>query len=35
MKHFHRPYKKACNNHDEEFYPKFKAWADRYFMIPH
>ena len=34
-KHFHRNYKKVCDNHDEEFYPKFKAWADRYFMIPH
>jgi len=35
MKHFHGTYKKVCDNHYEEFYPKFKAWADRYFMIPH
>ena len=21
--------------HDPEFYPKFKAWADRYFVISH
>jgi len=35
MIHFHGTYKKACDRHDAEFYPKFKEWADRYFKIPH
>lgn len=35
MKHFHGTYKAACDKHDLEFYPKFKAWADEYFKIPH
>eukprot|EP00520_Triparma_pacifica_P020390 CAMPEP_0118654104 /NCGR_PEP_ID=MMETSP0785-20121206/12194_1 /TAXON_ID=91992 /ORGANISM="Bolidomonas pacifica, Strain CCMP 1866" /LENGTH=374 /DNA_ID=CAMNT_0006546707 /DNA_START=179 /DNA_END=1303 /DNA_ORIENTATION=+ len=35
MKHFHGTYKKVCDNHDEKFYPEFKAWADRYFVISH
>ena len=35
MKHFHGTYKSVCDKHDVEFYPKFKAWADRYFVIPH
>ena len=24
-----------CDKHDKEYYPKFKAWADDYFKIPH
>lgn len=35
MKHFHGTYKEVCDRHDPEFYPKFKAWADRYFVISH
>ena len=35
MKHFHGTFKNTCDKHDEEFYPKFKDWADRYFQIPH
>eukprot|EP00802_Teleaulax_amphioxeia_P010296 Tamp_10322.p1 GENE.Tamp_10322~~Tamp_10322.p1 ORF type:complete len:404 (+),score=114.16 Tamp_10322:173-1213(+) len=35
MKHFHGTYKEICDNHDPEFYPKFKAWADEYFYIKH
>merc|ERR1719329_2064064 len=35
IKHFHGTYKKVCDKHDKEYYPKFKAWADRYFRIPH
>lgn len=35
MKHFHGTYKAACDKHDPEFYPKFKKWADDYFMIKH
>lgn len=35
MKHFHGTYKAACDKHDLEFYPKFKKWADDYFLIKH
>ncbi|GMH54964.1 hypothetical protein TrRE_jg4634 [Triparma retinervis] len=35
MAHFHGTYKRVCDNHDEKFYPEFKAWADRYFVISH
>ncbi|WP_225007539.1 oxygen-dependent coproporphyrinogen oxidase [Novosphingobium percolationis] len=32
---FHAAYKAACDAHDPEYYPRFKAWADEYFYIPH
>ncbi len=32
---FHNELKKACDKHDPEYYPKFKDWADEYFMIKH
>ena len=32
---FHGVLKKACDAHDAGYYPKFKAWADDYFMIRH
>ena len=32
---FHDVLKKACDAHDKDYYPKFKAWADDYFMIRH
>lgn len=35
MKHFHGTYKEVCDKHDEKFYPEFKAWADKYFVIQH
>lgn len=35
MKHFHGTYKNVCDKHDPAFYDEFKAWADRYFLIPH
>ena len=35
MKHFHGTYKEVCDRHDPNYYPEFKAWADRYFLIPH
>lgn len=35
MRHFHGVYKDVCDRHDPEFYPKFKQWADEYFMIKH
>lgn len=27
MKHFHGTYKKVCDNHDPEFYPRFRKWC--------
>mmetsp|Transcript_1038 Transcript_1038/g.3832 ORF Transcript_1038/g.3832 Transcript_1038/m.3832 type:complete len:315 (+) Transcript_1038:400-1344(+) len=35
MAHFHGTYKGICDEHDPEYYPKFKKWADDYFKIPH
>jgi coproporphyrinogen III oxidase len=35
IQHFHRIYKETCDRHDHEFYPKFKKWADKYYMITH
>jgi coproporphyrinogen III oxidase len=32
---FHAAFKRACDAHDESYYPRFKAWADEYFFIPH
>ncbi|PTQ07496.1 oxygen-dependent coproporphyrinogen oxidase [Sphingomonas oleivorans] len=32
---FHAALKAACDAHDPEHYPRFKAWADDYFYIPH
>ena len=32
---FHAVLRAACDKHNPEFYPKFKAWADEYFMIKH
>ncbi|MEZ5798600.1 MAG: oxygen-dependent coproporphyrinogen oxidase [Paracoccaceae bacterium] len=33
--HFHAEMRRACDAHDPEYYPRFKAWADEYFFIPH
>ncbi|WP_327754963.1 oxygen-dependent coproporphyrinogen oxidase [Sphingobium sp. SJ10-10] len=33
--HFHDVLKAACDAHDADYYPRFKAWADDYFFIPH
>jgi len=35
LKLFHGTYKEVCDKHDPEFYPKFKKWADEYFVIKH
>ena len=35
IKHFHGAYKETCDKHDPEYYPKFKKWADDYFLIKH
>jgi len=32
---FHATFEAACDRHDPEYYPKFKAWCDRYFFLPH
>ena len=32
---FHARFKQACDAHDPAYYPRFKAWADDYFYIPH
>ena len=32
---FHEVLKSFCDRHDAGYYPRFKAWADEYFMIKH
>ncbi len=32
---FHAGLQAACDKHDPEYYPKFKAWCDRYFFLSH
>lgn len=32
---FHDVLKQHCDKHDAEYYPRFKAWADEYFYVPH
>ena len=32
---FHDSLRQACERHDPEYYPRFKAWCDRYFYLPH
>ena len=32
---FHAVLKAACDRHDPGYYPRFKAWADEYFLIRH
>lgn len=32
---FHTRLRAVCDAHDPEHYPRFKAWADDYFYIPH
>lgn len=32
---FHAALQAACDRHDPEHYPRFKAWCDDYFMIRH
>lgn len=32
---FHARFQAACDAHDPAHYPRFKAWADDYFYIPH
>ena len=32
---FHAALRAACDAHDAGYYPRFKAWCDRYFFLPH
>ena len=32
---FHNTLKKTCDHHDRNYFPKFKQWADDYFLIKH
>ena len=32
---FHAAFKVACDRHDPDYYPRFKAWCDDYFYIKH
>ncbi len=34
-KHFHQTFKDVCDQHDQDYYPKFKKWCDEYFYLPH
>ena len=33
--YFHSTLQATCDAHNPEYYPRFKAWADEYFYIPH
>ena len=33
--HFHAGLRAACDAHDPAYYPRFSAWADEYFFVPH
>ncbi len=33
--HFHATLKARCEAHNPDYHPRFKAWADEYFFIPH
>ena len=32
---FHGAFKAACDRFDPTYYPRFKAWCDEYFFLPH
>ena len=33
--HFHATLKNACDEHNVQYYPKYKKWCDEYFFIKH
>jgi len=32
---FHAAFRRACDAHDPDYYPRFRDWCDRYFFLPH
>ena len=32
---FHAAFQAACDAHDPTYYPRFRAWCDTYFFLPH
>ncbi len=34
-KAFHAPYQAVCDAFDPAYFPKYKAWCDEYFWLPH
>jgi coproporphyrinogen III oxidase len=32
---FHAALRRACDAHNENYYPRFKKWCDEYFFLPH
>ena len=32
---FHDAFRRACDAHDPDYYPRFRDWCDRYFRLPH
>lgn len=34
-KEFHHGLRQMCDNHNDNYYPKFKLWCDDYFYLPH
>jgi len=32
---FHNELRKCCNNHNKNYYKKYKKWCDKYFYLPH
>lgn len=32
---FHQAFQVACDAHNPDYYPRFKAWCDDYFYLPH
>jgi len=33
--YFHKTLKDVCDQHDKDYYPRFKAWCDKYFTNKH
>lgn len=35
VRHFHKTLKEFCDKHDLSYYPSFKKWCDKYFVVKH